>query len=87
MSDYTAKDIRILEGDETQRFAFVRVKVLADKYRHVSAEFIERLLTSCQLSGFPEELAIKRYLEGDKSIQPSPELIACHREQMNELRR
>ena len=86
MSDYTAKDIRILEGNETQRFAFVRVKMLSEQYPHIATEFIERLLTSCQLSGFPEDLAIRRYLEGDKTIQPSPELIACHKEQLAQQR-
>jgi hypothetical protein len=88
MSDYTAKDIHILTPNESsEKFIFVRVKQLSERYPQVATEFIERLLTSCSLSGFSEELAIKRYLEGDKSIQPSPELLECHREQLRELRR
>jgi hypothetical protein len=88
MSDYTAKDIHILTPHESaEKFLFVRVKELSERYPHVASDFIERLLTSCALSGFPEELAIQRYLEGDKTIQPSPELLECHREQLRELRR
>ena len=87
MNDYTAKDIRILESHEAQeKFLFLRVKALSERYRSTSSEFIERLLTACALSGFDEELAIRRYLDKDKSIIPSVELIECHKELMDRCR-
>jgi hypothetical protein len=87
ISDYTAKDIRILEAPEAHdKFLFVRVKTLSEQYKSVSSEFIERLLTACSLSGFDESLAIRRYLDKDLSIQPTPELIECHKELMDRCR-
>jgi hypothetical protein len=39
-----------------------------------------------QLSGFDEALVIRRYLMKDKSVIPSPELLECHRELLQEKR-
>jgi hemerythrin superfamily protein len=87
VSDYTAKDIHILTNHEaSEKFLFVRVKELSERYTSTSTEFIERLLESCALSGFDEQLAIQRYLEKDRSIQPTPELIECHKELMDRCR-
>ena len=87
LSDYTAADIIILDHNEvSEKFFFVRVNKLAKQYPSVAPDFIARLLESCQLSGFSEELAIQRYLAKDKSIIPSPELIECHKELLKEMR-
>lgn len=78
---YTAESIRILTSAELkERFFFVRIGDLAKQYPSVSIEFISRLLEACHYSGFPEELAIKRYLDKDKSVTVSSEFIECHRE-------
>ena len=87
MSDYTAADIKILEREEVSaKFFFVRVNELSKQYPSVAPDFIARLLESCQLSGFDEGLAIRRYLMKDKSVIPSPELLECHRELLQEKR-
>ena len=84
---YTAADIKILEPREvSEKFFFVRVGQLAKQYPASSSEFIARLLEACALSGFDEELAVRRYLAKDKSIVPSPELIECHKELLQEMR-
>lgn len=84
---YTAQDIIILEQEQvSEKFLFVRVNELAKQYPSSSPIFIARLLESCALSGFEEELAIQRYLAKDKSITPSPELLECHRELLREMR-
>jgi len=84
---YTAADIIILEHEEvSEKFFFVRVNELSKQYPSSSPIFIARLLESCALSGFEEELAIQRYLAKDKRIVPSPELIECHRELLKEMR-
>jgi hypothetical protein len=80
MTDYTASAIRILpEASLKEKFFFLRVNDVARRYPHVSTEFVARLLESCQYAGFPEELAIRRYLEKDLSIQVTAELIECHK--------
>ena len=80
MTEYTASAIRILpEASLKEKFFFLRVNDVARKYPHVSTEFVARLLESCQYAGFPESLAIRRYLEKDTSIQVTAELIECHR--------
>lgn len=87
MSDYTAKDIRILDSRQaSEKFFFLRVKQLSDEYPAVASDFIARMLESCMLSGFDEQLAIRRYLAKDKSIVPSPEFLECHKELLKEFR-
>jgi hypothetical protein len=84
---YTADDIKILEREEVSaKFFFVRVNELSKQYPSVATDFIARLLESCQLSGFDEGLAIRRYLMKDKSVVPSQELIECHKELLKEMR-
>lgn len=84
---YTAADIQILDHQEvSERFFFVRVGELSRQYPQANTEFIARLLEACALSGFDEELAVRRYLAKDKSIVPSPELIECHKELLMEMR-
>ena len=86
MSDYTAKDIQILDSNQaSEKFFFLRVKQLSDEYPSVATDFIARMLESCMLSGFSEKLAVQRYLAKDKSIQPSPEFIECHKELLKEF--
>jgi len=80
MTEYTASAIRILpEASLKEKFFFLRVNDVARKYPHVSTEFVARLLEACQYAGFPEALAIRRYLEKDTSIQVTAELIECHK--------
>lgn len=87
MSDYTAKDIKILDSKQaSEKFFFLRVKQLSEQYPSVASDFIARMLESCMLSGFDEELAVRRYLAKDKRIIPSPEFIECHKELMNAFR-
>ena len=87
MSDYTAKDIQILDSRQaSEKFFFLRVKQLSEQYPSVATDFIARMLESCMLSGFDEQLAIRRYLAKDKSITPSPEFIECHKEILQEFR-
>jgi hypothetical protein len=84
---YTADDIKILEREEVSaKFFFVRVNELSKQYPSVATDFIARLLESCQLSGFDEGLAVRRYLMKDKSVVPSQELIECHKELLKEMR-
>ena len=85
MSDYTAANIQILDSKTLRIMREKRVKNLSNQYPGIAISFIARLLESCQLSGFPEELAIKRYLMKDKSIVPSQELIECHKELLQRL--
>jgi hypothetical protein len=88
MSNYTAKDIQILNNQQaSEKFFFLRVKQLSEQYPSVASDFIARILESCMLSGFDEELAVRRYLAKDKSIIPSPEFIECHKELLNEFRK
>ena len=80
MTEYNASAIRILpEASLKEKFFFLRVNDVARKYPHTSTEFVARLLEACQYAGFPEELAIRRYLEKDFSIQVTAELIECHK--------
>lgn len=87
MSDYTAANIVILDKKSLrEKFFFRRVKQLSDQYPNVASSFIARMLETCLLSGFSQELAIKRYLAFDKSVVPSPEFIECHKELLQEFR-
>ena len=80
MNEYSASAIRILpEASLKEKFFFLRVNDVARRYPHTSRGFVARLLEACQYSGFPEELAIRRYLEKDTSIHVTPELIECHK--------
>ena len=80
---YDESAISILEhGDAADRFDFVKVGELARQYPAISPAFIARLLAACRMVGHPIEPAIRRYLVGDKSVEISPELVACYVEQM-----
>ena len=83
--DYTAEDIKILKHEEAvEKFDWVRAEELARKYAWVSPDFIARMLEACQLSGFSQELAIKRYLDEDKSIHISEEFYEVYKELVND---
>lgn len=77
---YTAAAIRILPPQEVaNRFAFAQVAQLAAQYPSVAPEFIARLIEACVLSDFPIEQAVQRYLDKDRSIAITPELLEIHR--------
>lgn len=79
--DYAASSIKILSPEEAaDRFGFARAGELISRYPASSPDFVRRMVEACQLSGWPVEDAERRYLAGDKSIQPTPEFVACHRE-------
>lgn len=79
-TDYTADAIRVLSEDEiAERFVFVRAARLVERYPHVPPEFITRLLTACEHSGCPEALAVRRYLDEDRTVQIPDALREAHR--------
>ena len=78
---YDASCIRILSPEQAvERFGFARAGDLIARYPSSSPDFIRRMVEACQLSGWPIEEAERRYLAGDRSVAPTPEFIACHRE-------
>lgn len=78
---YTAKRIRVLdEAEIAARFGWAHAGQLAERYRHVPQEFIARMLEACRLSGMACELAIARYLDGDRSVGVTSEFMAAHSE-------
>lgn len=88
MSDeYGAGRIRVLApGEATEKFRFARAADLAVRYPSVSPDFISRLVESCDLAGFPLEAAVRRYLDRDRSVPGTPELLECHRGVLSRLR-
>jgi hypothetical protein len=79
---YTAARITILEAEEAKRrFGFVQAATLAVQYPSIASAFIERLLESCRLTGFPVETAIRRYLDKDGTAQGE-----VHKDQWETLR-
>ncbi len=79
MSDYTAADIKIIDDPE-ERFVYAKTADLAKRYRSVPEPFIARLLEACELSGWLQDQAIARYLDGDKTIEPPADFYAVFRE-------
>jgi hypothetical protein len=78
---YDASSIKILTPEQAaERFGFARAGDLIARYPSSSPDFIRRMVEACQLSGWPVEDAERRYLVGDRSVQPTPEFTACHRE-------
>lgn len=86
--DYGADCIRVLSrGDALEKFGFARAADLAARYPSVASDFIVRLVESCDRSGFPLEDAVRRYLDRDRSVPVTPELLECHRDALSRLRR
>lgn len=84
---YDAGCIRVLAPDEAnEKFAFARAADLAVRYPSVSPDFIARLVESCELAGFPLDAAARRYLDRDRSVPVTPELLECHRDLLSRLR-
>lgn len=82
-ADYTAAHIVILSSEAAQqRFGFAQAAALAAQYPAVAPEFIARLVEACALAGFPLDRAIRRYLDRDRTVAVTPELLECHRELM-----
>jgi len=78
---YTASAIRILPPSEAaDRFTFAKATQLAAQYPSIATEFIARLLEACVLADFPIDQAVRRYLDRDRSVPVTPELIEAHRE-------
>jgi hypothetical protein len=87
MNAYNASSIKILGARQLEeRFFFVRVPSLADKYRHIPRAHIARLLEAAELSGWPFDLAERRYLEGDKSIVVPVEFVTIFAELADQRR-
>lgn len=85
---YTAAAIRILEPPEAaDRFAFAQAAQLAHQYPAISPEFIARLIEACILSNFPIDQAVRRYLDKDRSIPITPELLEIHRDLLDQQHR
>ena len=79
--EYNAASIKILSADEAaERFDFAAVGRLSERYPGSAPAFIARMVEACQLSGWPVDQAERRYLAGDKSIEPTPEFREVHRE-------
>ena len=77
---YSAASIRILSAAEVaESQPWVLAQTLAAEYRQ-PIEFVERLLETCRLSGWPVSAAIARYLEGDRSVPILPDVGAVHAE-------
>jgi hypothetical protein len=79
--EYMADSIKILSDEEAaERFGFAAVGRLSERYPGSAPAFIARMVQACQLSGWPIDDAERRYLAGDKSVEPTPEFRACHRD-------
>jgi hypothetical protein len=84
---YDASSIKILRDEEViEMFDFVKVGDLARRYPASSPDFIERMVEACSLANWPVTNAERRYLQGDKSVTPTPEFLACHRELADQRR-
>lgn len=85
---YDASSIRVLQDSEVaERFSFARAAAVAARYPHVAPECVARLLEACELSGASKDEAIRRYLDGDKSVVVAPDLLVVYEELMAESRR
>ena len=85
---YTAEAIRILPPQEAEdRFAFAQAAQLAAQYPAIAPEFIARLIEVCTLANFPLDQAVRRYLDKDRSIQITPELIEIYRDLLDRQHR
>ena len=81
MSDYTAKDIKVLgEAALEERFLWKHAEALAREYPYVAPAFIGRLVEACTLSGWPVEQAVQRYLREDRSVLVPAEFTAVFSE-------
>ena len=79
--NYTAASIRVLNhAEQADRFSFARAGDLAAQYTHVPRGFIERLLAACEMSGMEPEMAIHRYLVGDRAVEVTEEFVECFKE-------
>lgn len=85
---YAASAIRILTPSEAaDRFAFAQAEQLAHQYPAIAPEFIARLIEACLLADFPIDQAVRRYLDKDRSIPITPELLEIHRDLQNQQHR
>lgn len=78
--DYDTGAIVILTPQEAaERHPFAAATDLIARYPTKPPEFISRLVQACVEADYPIHLAEQRYLKGDKSIQPTEELLRCHK--------
>ena len=76
---YSASSIRVLPDKEfCRRFDWAGDDELVRRHPHKPESFIRRLCEACRLSGYPGDLAIRRYLEGDKSVPVTEEMVAVY---------
>jgi hypothetical protein len=84
---YDAASIRLLPDAEARaRFPFERVEALAQQYPDASERFIRRLIEACLRVDFDVDLAARRYLGGDRSVDIPPELYEAHAAIVHESR-
>jgi hypothetical protein len=87
-SSYTAENIRVLSDVEVEdRCLFARVEALGRRYPHIPEECLERLLAAAQLSGVPEETAVRRYCDDDRTLDCGPEFRETYAQLVRERRR
>ena len=85
-TNYSETNIEILDDVEAEaRFPYLSIAGLIRKYPHKSPVFIERLVTACISANFSIELAEKRYLQDDKSVEIPNEVYECYKEILNQL--
>ena len=77
---YTAANITI-PSDEAlaARMPWLQAASLAREHPHVPLAFLERLLEACELSGWPSDLAVRRYCLGDLGVEPPDEFVEAHK--------
>lgn len=65
MSDYTAKDIKVLsDAASAKRFGYEKAQELSEIYPSTSKRFFETLVEACQLCNFDPDQAAMKYCEG-----------------------
>lgn len=77
---YDEHSIKILTtGESEARFHYRRVQELCSKYPLTSPDIIAALVEACQLTNYPLEKAVKRYLDKDTSVPMDYALVAAYR--------
>ena len=84
---YDATSIRILtEVEIEERFDFVKMEKLADKYS-VNLECIKRGFEASYRCNMNTEHFVERYLKGDKSIPINTYLMEAYKDLLSESRK
>lgn len=85
---YDASAIRVLKEEEAaELFEWVQVGILAQRYRTVALPHIARLAEAARTVGEPMSRVVARYLDGDRSVEVSPEFREAFAELADQRRR